>query len=102
MVANKLHSVKSVLGDWQSSYRRCRKDEVVLCCACIGHTHLTHSYISMKDPPTQCEHCQCILTVFHILVECYHFDQAREDIFGRRDVVDSFRFHPHTCFIILK
>ena len=45
-VMNKLHSVKSVLGDWQSSYRRCRKDEVVLCHARIGHTHLTHSYIS--------------------------------------------------------
>ena len=44
-VANKLHSVKPVLGDWQSSYRRCRKDEVVLCRARIGHTHLTHSYI---------------------------------------------------------
>ena len=36
---------KPVLGDWQSSYRRCRKDEVVLCRARIGHTHLTHSYI---------------------------------------------------------
>ena len=37
-VANKLHSVKPVLGDWQSSYKRCRKDEVVLCRARIGHT----------------------------------------------------------------
>ena len=27
-VVNKLHSVKPVLGDWQSSYRRCRKDDV--------------------------------------------------------------------------
>ena len=52
-VANKLHSVKPVLGDWQSSYRRCRKDEVVLCRARIGHTHLTHSYILKKDPPPQ-------------------------------------------------
>ena len=26
-VANKLHSVKPVLGDWQSSYRQCRKDK---------------------------------------------------------------------------
>ena len=43
-VMNKLHSVKPVLGDWQSSYRQCRKDEVVLCRARIGHTHLTHSY----------------------------------------------------------
>ena len=44
-VMNKLHSVKPVLGDWQSSYRRCRKDEVVLCRAHIGQTYLTHSYI---------------------------------------------------------
>ena len=42
-LANKLYSVKPVLGDWQSSYRWCRKDEVVLCHARIGHTHLTHS-----------------------------------------------------------
>ena len=48
-VMNKLHSVKPVLGDWQSSYRWCRKDEVVLCRARIGHTHLTHSYILRKD-----------------------------------------------------
>ena len=32
MVANKLHSVKPVLGDWQSSYRQCKKDEIVLSC----------------------------------------------------------------------
>ena len=50
-VANKLHSVKPVLGDWQYSYRRCRKDEVVLCRVRIGHTHLTYSYILRKDPP---------------------------------------------------
>ena len=91
-IANKLHSVKPVLGYWQSSYRRCRKDEVVLCHACIIHTHLTHSYILSKDPPPQCEHWQCILTVHHTLVECNHFDQERKDIFGRRDVVES--LHP--------
>ena len=41
-VANKLNYVKPVLGDWQSSYRRYRKDEVVLCRARIGHTYVTH------------------------------------------------------------
>ena len=92
-VANKLHSVKPVLGDWQSSYRRCRKDEVVLCRARIGHTHLTHSYILRKDPPPLCE---------HILVECNHFAQERKDIFGRRDVVESFRFHPILIVLFLK
>ena len=101
-VMNKLHSVKPVLGDWQSSYRRCRKDEVVLCRARIGHTHLTHSYILRKDPPPLCEHCQCILTVCHILVECNHFARERKDIFGRRDVVKLFRFHPTQIVLFLK
>ena len=65
----------------------------------IGHMHLTHSYILKKDPPPLCEHCQCILTVRHILVECNHFAQERKDIFGRRDVMESFRFHPTLILI---
>ena len=101
-VANKLHSVKPVLGEWQSSYRRCRKDEVVLCRARISHTPLTHSYILRKDPPPVCEHCQCILTVRHILVECNHFARERKYIFGRRDVVESFRFHPTLNYVVFK
>ena len=47
-VVNKLHSVKPVLGTWQSSYRRCRKGEVVLCRARNGHIYLIHSYISVS------------------------------------------------------
>ena len=78
VVANMLHSVKPVLGDWQSYYRRCRKDEVVLRRARVGHTHLTHSNISKKDPPPQCEHCECILTVRHILVEHTNFASKKE------------------------
>ena len=74
-MANKFHSVKPVLVDWQSSYRRCRKDEVVLCCARISNTHLTHSYILRKDPLPQCEHCQCILTVRLIFIQCNCFAQ---------------------------
>ena len=93
--ANKLHSIKLVLGDWQSSYRRCRKDKVVLCRARIGHTYVTHSYILKDTPP------QCILTVRHILVECNHLVQTRNDIFGRC-VMESFQFHPELIFKTLK
>ena len=73
-VANKLRSIKPVLGDWHSSYRRCRKDDKIVLC----HTHLTQSHILRKDPPPLCEHCQCILTLRHILVECNHFVQRKE------------------------
>ena len=102
MVANKLHSVKPVLGDWQFSYKQCKKDGTVLCRTHIGHTHLTHSYILKKDPPSQCEHCQYILTVRHILVECSQVAQTRTALFGRRDVVESFRFQPTPVLLSLK
>ena len=101
-VVNKLHFIKPVLGDWQSSYRRCREDEMVLRRTHIGHTPLIHTYILKKDLPPQCENCQCILTVRHISVECYHSSKERKDLFGRRDVVESFIFHPTLILFFLK
>ena len=75
-VANKLHSVKPVLGDWQSSYRQC---------SLVSCPHRSFTF----DPFIYLEHFQCILTVRHILVECNHFARERKDIFGRRDVVEN-------------
>ena len=46
VIANKLHSVKPVLGYWQSSYGWCMPDEIVLYRAHIRHTHLVHSVYS--------------------------------------------------------
>ena len=72
---------------------QCRKDEVVFCHAYIGHTHLTHSYILRKYPPPRCEHCQCILAVRHILVECNHFAQKRKERKGNvlfNDALNTF------------
>ena len=57
------------------------------------YTYMAHSYILKRDPPPQCEHCQCILTVRHILVECNHLAQTRNYIFFRCAVVESFQFH---------
>ena len=37
-----------------------------------------------------------------ILLACNHFDQERKDIFVRRDVVVSFRFHSTLIVIFLK
>ena len=70
------------------------------CRARIGHTYFTHSHILKKDPPPQCEYCLCILTVCHILVKCNHFVEKRKDIFGKRNVVESFRFHPTPTLIL--
>ena len=63
---------------------------------------MTHSYIRKKDPPPQCEHCQCILTVRHIMVKCNPLAQTINDIFGRCGVVEYFQFHPELVYNFLK
>ena len=85
--------------DWQSSYRRRRKDEIVLCRVRISHTHLTHSYILKKNPSLSVS----TVSVFQqfATVECNNFDEKRKDVFGGRDIVESFRLH-HVNFILFK
>ena len=55
-----------------------QEGNIVLYHAHSGHTYLTHSYILKKDNPPQCDHCQSILTVSHILVDYNHRAQNKE------------------------
>ena len=43
-VDNKLHSIKSVLGEWRPAFRTDRKEEAVLARLRIGHTFISHIY----------------------------------------------------------
>ena len=83
-----------VLGEWQSSFRWSRRDEVILCHFYIAHTFLTHSFILAGDCPPQCEHCQRILTARHIFMRCPHLQTVRHDLFENDNVMESFQFHP--------
>ena len=65
------------------------------------HRSYTSDPFLRKDPPPQCELCQCILTIRHILVECNHFVEKRKDIFGKRNVMNHLDFIPHTFYYIL-
>ena len=47
-----------------------RLDEVVLHRIRVGHTHLTHAFLLKRETPPECNHCNCLLTDKHILVEC--------------------------------
>ena len=51
-VANKLHSAKPVLGEWQSSYRRYRKDEVCFVSCQKTTSYMYDSYIHPKEEPS--------------------------------------------------
>ena len=67
----------------------------------MSHTHSNNSYILKREPSPQCEYCQCILTVRHMLVKCDQFVQEKKDIFGTQDV-EAFRFHPTLILSFLK
>jgi len=70
-VSNKLHSVKPLLG-YSSLSSLSRQDAVVLRRLRIGHTLLTHSYLLNRQDQPECSHCDCALTVAHVLLECNH------------------------------
>ena len=73
---NKLCSIKVILGKWRKSLRIIKQEEVILSRLCIGHTHLTHSYLLKEDQP-MCSIYQATLTVIHILTECTHLVPVR-------------------------
>lgn len=82
-VNNKLHTVKPLLSEWESTRHRERFYEVVLCRLRIGHTHLTHGHLLRREEAPECEHCNNPLTVAHILLECPAYDLDRGKHFSQ-------------------
>ena len=80
--SNKLHELKPQLGEWPSSSRLVRREEVILSRLRIGHTYLTNSYLLKAELQPECIGCQCPLTVKHILLECIEFDWSWQNHFN--------------------
>ena len=78
---NKLKSVKEHVGKTVLKNITSRRDERVLHRARIGHTNVTHSYLLNKENAPECTHCQCLLTVEHILLQCQFYNNVREKYF---------------------
>ena len=67
---NKLFSIKPVLGKNKPRTPLCRRDETVLTRLRIGHSRVTHSYLLSRESQPICDHCKCVFTVKHMLLEC--------------------------------
>jgi len=59
-----------------------RQDAVVLRRLRIGHTRLTHSHLLNRQDQPECPHCDCALTVAHVLLECNHYNVVRQRYFN--------------------
>ena len=79
---NKLVAIKPKLSPWQSSSRKCRREEVILCRLRTGHTYATHVYLLCGAERPVCPRCPCSLSVKHVLVDCPHLEGERRKHFG--------------------
>ena len=77
-VENKLHSIKSILGEWRPVFRADRKEEVVLARLRIGHSFITHSYLLKGEEQWICPPCDTPFTIKHILLRCVDFQNSRD------------------------
>ena len=77
ITGNKLRSIKETTSEWQSSYQKHRKHQIILTRLRIGHTLLTHRYLMESGRPPYCGDCLVPLTVRHILAECPSYRTER-------------------------
>ena len=82
-----LKSVKENVGMWDSAKRKNRREEIVLCRLRLGHTRLTHSFLIDRNPRPECAHCQCFLSVRHVMLECPVYANQR------RIIVEKCRYY---------
>ena len=82
-VSNKLNTVKPPLS-YNNLSSLSRQDAVVFRRLRIGHTRLTgtHSYLVNRQDQPECSHCDCALTVAHVLLECNHYNVVRQRYFN--------------------
>ena len=88
---NKLQAVRPTIGGHQPKSFLSRRDEVVVNRLRIGHTRCTHSYLLTGADQPECTTCQCPLTVKHILVDCFNFNDTRNKHFFASSMEELFR-----------
>ena len=81
LVSGKFHDILPKLSDKLLSFCNTRKENTVLNRLHIGHSYLTHSFISRKDEAPVCVACNTVLTVKHILIECADLLEVRKKYF---------------------
>jgi hypothetical protein len=100
---NKLRSVKPDVSMWASSVRSNRREEVVITRLRIGHCAMTHSYLFTEEKiPPQCDECNSVISVRHLLTECDLYRVLRNRMGFVRGLKDMLRDDPEHLSRVLK
>ena len=71
---------------------KCRRDDVVLCRARIGHAYFTNGYLLRGELRPMC--CNTCLTVRHVLLSCAKYAHIRRKYFAFNSLFELFRDTP--------
>ena len=77
---NKLYEIKPKFFDKFQSFHLSKKDATVLNRISIGHSKLTHEYLLKNEVPPNCETCNTLLTIKHILIDCNKYNNIRNKL----------------------
>ncbi|XP_023241137.1 uncharacterized protein LOC111639478 [Centruroides sculpturatus] len=99
-VHNKLHEIKFMLENWMCNKQNDRRSEVILSHLRIGHTLLTYQYLLNGEDQPVCEHCNCFLSVKHILCHCIALNQSRRQHFGNASLREVLGQRPNLDSIV--
>jgi ribonuclease HI len=86
---NKLHNIEPILKNIKPS-QLVRKDDSVLTRCKLGHTHLTHGFLLRRERAPECPHCNCLLTVKHILIDCQFYADIRRQYYTASTLQEVF------------
>ena len=76
-----------------------RAEEVVITRLRIGHTKATKSHILSRGPPNAYHHCDHMLTIDHMLLECEVLLESRDEYYTADSLNTLFETIPETCIV---
>ena len=90
-VPNKFHEILLKLPDKLLFFCTIRKEDTVLNRLHIGHSYLTHSFVSRWEETPFCVARNAVITVKHILIECADLVEIRKKNLRERSLYSLFR-----------
>ncbi|WP_338330614.1 hypothetical protein, partial [Commensalibacter sp. Nvir] len=77
----KLAEIKTACNTWTTSFRRSRREEIILCRMRIGHCLFTNGYLLRGLEAPTCENCDNTpQSVKHLLLECPLYKKERQKL----------------------
>ena len=80
-----LYKIKPILGDWKSSYKDNRRNEVVLSRLRTGTCRYLGQHYFKKEnliPMNKCDVCKVTNTIEHLILNCNKWVMHRQPIFS--------------------